>query len=303
MEQLMRLMLEDHKAARAECQANLATLQHLTEIATNHNNNGGNGNAEPRTKLRDFQNSNPPTFTKSTEPLDADDWLCTIENKLEYVGVGENEKVLYATHFLAGAAGAWWENVRAMQPEGQVMTWEAFKSKFRKAHIPSRLIKIMRDKFLNLKQGGMSVTEYLDKFTTWGRYAPNDIDTDEKKRERFLNGLQEELQTYLVAVPYNDLEAMVDAAIMVEDKNKAARESRKRRMMSQGGPSSQRSRSMPPSRSAPPPQRFASQAPSPNNPNCQYQSNHPASGNFSGGNRNIFNPTNRSQGSGCYTCG
>jgi hypothetical protein len=96
---------------------------------------------------------------------------------------------------------------------------------------------------------------------------------------------------------------MVDAAIMVEDKNKAARESRKRRMMSQGRPSSQRSRSMPPSRSTPPPQRFASQAPRPNNPNCQYSSNCPASGNPSGGNRNIFNPTNLSQGSGCYTCG
>jgi hypothetical protein len=132
-----------------------------------------------------------------------------------------------------------------MQPEGQVMTWEAFKTKFHKAHIPSGLIKIMHDKFLNLKQGGMSVTEYLDKFTTWGRYAPNDIDTDEKKRERFLNGLQEELQKYLVAVPYNDLEALVDVAIMVEDKNKAACESWKRRMMSQGGSSSQRSRSMP----------------------------------------------------------
>jgi hypothetical protein len=127
----------------------------------------------------------------------------------------------------------------------------------------------MRDKFLNLKQGGMCVTEYLDKFTSWGRYAPNDIDTDEKKRERFLNGLHEELQTYLVAVPYPDLEAMVDAAIMVEGKHKAARESCKRRMMSQGGPSSQRSRSLPLARSAPPPQRFASQAPKPNNPNCQ----------------------------------
>jgi hypothetical protein len=135
-----------------------------------------------------------------------------------------------------------------MQPEGQVMTWEAFKTKFCKAHIPSGLIKIMRDKFLNLKQGGMSVPEYLDKFTTWGRYAPNDIDTDEKKRERFLNRLQEELQTYLVAVHYPDLEAMVDAAIMVEDKNKAARKSHKRRMMSPGGPSGQRSRSLPPSR-------------------------------------------------------
>jgi hypothetical protein len=303
MAQVLRLMLEDHEATRAERQANLATLQHLAQIATNNNNNGGNGDEEPQTKLRDFQNSNPQTFTKSTEPLDADDWLRTIENKLEYAGVGENEKVLYATHFLAGAAGAWWENVHAMQPKGQVMTWEAFKSKFRKVHIPSGLIKIMRDKFLNLNQGGMSVTEYLDKFTTWGRYAPNDIDTDEKKRERFLNGLQEELQTYLVAMPYTDLEAMVDAAIMVEDKNKAAREIRKRRMMSQGGPSSQRSRSMPPSRTAPPPQRFGSQAPRPNNPNRQYQSNRPASENFSGGNRNIFNPNNRSQGSGCYTCG
>jgi hypothetical protein len=69
-----------------------------------------------------------------------------------------------------------------------------------------------------------------------------------------------------VAVHYPDLEAMVDAAIMVEDKNKAARESRKRRMMNQGGPSGHRSRSMPPSKAAPPPQRFTSQAPRPNNP-------------------------------------
>jgi hypothetical protein len=74
MAQVLRLMLEDREAARAERQANLATLQHLAQIATNNNNNnGGNGDEEPRTKLRDFQNSNPPTFTKSTEPLEADD--------------------------------------------------------------------------------------------------------------------------------------------------------------------------------------------------------------------------------------
>jgi hypothetical protein len=144
MAQVLWLMLEDREAIRAERQANLATLQHLAQIATTNNNNGGNGNDEPQRKLRDFQNSNPPTFSKSTEPLDADDWLRTIENKLEYVRVGANDKVLYATNFLAGAAGAWWENVRAMQPEGQVMTWEAFKIKFRKAHIPSGLIKITR---------------------------------------------------------------------------------------------------------------------------------------------------------------
>jgi hypothetical protein len=51
MTQLLRLMMEDHEAARAERQSNLATLQHLAQIATNHNNDGGNGDDEPRTTL------------------------------------------------------------------------------------------------------------------------------------------------------------------------------------------------------------------------------------------------------------
>jgi hypothetical protein len=46
MAQVLWLMLEEHEATRTECQANLATLQHLAQIATN-NNNGGNGNEEP----------------------------------------------------------------------------------------------------------------------------------------------------------------------------------------------------------------------------------------------------------------
>jgi hypothetical protein len=145
MAQLLCIMMEGREAARTECQANLTTLQHLAQMATNHNNNGGNAGDEPRSVLRNFQNSNPPTFSKSTKPLDADDWLRTIENKLEYAGVGPNEKVLYATHFLEGAAGAWWENVHAMQSEDQVMTWDAFNTKFRKAHIPAGLIKMMSD--------------------------------------------------------------------------------------------------------------------------------------------------------------
>jgi hypothetical protein len=54
MAQVLRLMLEEREAARTERQANLATLQHLAQIATTNNNNGGNGDEELRTKLRDF---------------------------------------------------------------------------------------------------------------------------------------------------------------------------------------------------------------------------------------------------------
>jgi hypothetical protein len=66
MEQLLRLMLEDREAARAECQANLATLQHLAQITTHHNNHGGNDDEEPATSLGI---SKTPTLQHSPSPL------------------------------------------------------------------------------------------------------------------------------------------------------------------------------------------------------------------------------------------
>jgi hypothetical protein len=273
------MIMEDREAAQAECQANLATLQQLTQMAMNHNGNGNgqeevenngnaNGNGEPRSKLRIFQNTNPPTFTMSEEPLDVDDWLCTMENNLEVVGVGENEKVLYTTHYLAGAARAWWDSTRAMQGNGYVMPWEEFKNKFSKAHVHMGLIKRMRDEFRNLKQGSLSVVNYRDKFLALSRYAPNDADTDEKKKERFLNGLHDEMQCVLVSIPFVDLEAMVDSAIQMEGKLDQDSENRNRRMMYQGNSSNaQKPRGNPSLGFAPRPNRAPAPTLRPNYPN------------------------------------
>jgi hypothetical protein len=37
------------------------------------------------------------------------------------------------------------------------------------------------------------VNEYITKFTQLSRYAPHEVDTDEKKQECFLNGLNDGL--------------------------------------------------------------------------------------------------------------
>ncbi|KAK1684080.1 hypothetical protein QYE76_044928 [Lolium multiflorum] len=120
---------------------------------------------------------------------------------------------------------------------GQVMTWADFKLKFSKYHVPPGLIKKMRDEFRELKQGRMTVVEYRDRFLTLSRYAPDETDTTEKRQERFLNGLHDEMQTVLVNIPFADLEALVDSAIQMEGKLNQANENRKRRMMHQSGPS------------------------------------------------------------------
>src|SRR4051812_34731207 len=111
------------------------------------------------------------------------------------------------------------------------MTWEDFKVKFSRTHVPPGLIKRMKDEFRELKQGRMTVVEYRDKFLSLARYAPDDIDTEAKKKERFLNGLHDEMQTVLVNIPFTDIEALVDSAIQIEGKINQANENRKRRMM------------------------------------------------------------------------
>jgi hypothetical protein len=60
---------------------------------------------------------------------------------------------------------------------------------FRSHHVPQGVIKLKKKEFQDLKQGSMTVSEYVTRFTQLSRYAPNDVDTDEKEQECFLNGL------------------------------------------------------------------------------------------------------------------
>ena len=210
MLQILQNLIADREASRSERQANLATLQQIAQMALN---NQGHGNQDHHgSKLKKFQNTNPPIFNQSENPLDADDWLQTMENNLEVARVDENEKVLFATHYLAGDARAWWNSIRNMN-HGQVMTWEAFKVKFSRTHVPQGLVNRMRDEFRELKQGRMTVVEYHDRFLSLARYASDEINTEAKKKERFLNGLHDEMQTVLVNIRFDDLEELVDSSI------------------------------------------------------------------------------------------
>jgi hypothetical protein len=54
-------------------------------------------------------------------------------------------------------------------------------------------MKLKRKKFADLKQGGMIMNEYLSSFIQLLRYAPDDINMDEKKHDMFLNGLNDDI--------------------------------------------------------------------------------------------------------------
>jgi hypothetical protein len=64
---------------------------------------------QPCDKLGEFQRTKPLTFSHSIEPMDADDWLKTVEKKLQVVQCNNREKVLFAAHHLVGPTTDWWD--------------------------------------------------------------------------------------------------------------------------------------------------------------------------------------------------
>jgi hypothetical protein len=63
----------------------------------------------------------------------------------------------------------------------------------------------------------MSVNEYVTKFTQLYRYAPYEVDTDEKKYECFLNGLNDGLAYALGAQNFENFQEMVNNALVLEN--------------------------------------------------------------------------------------
>ncbi|XP_071680260.1 uncharacterized protein [Lolium perenne] len=137
------------------------------------------------------------------------------------------QKVRFTAHLLEGPAAQWWETYQITHPlEG--LTWDMFKEGFRNAHISSGIMNLKRDEFRGLKQGNRSLKEYMDDFCSLSRYAPEDIDTDAKRKDKFLSGLSGELKIPLSVAYAPNYQALLDQAITL-DNNIKKEESRKRK--------------------------------------------------------------------------
>src|SRR3954469_21949024 len=115
-----------------EVERNRRDSHHLLEVIARNTTQQHN----ELVSLNDFIWLHPPVFSHSTEPLDTDDWLRSIERKLQAGHVADGDKVNYSTYHLEGAASSWWENFLNMRPVGPPTTWNEFCTIFRDHHIP-----------------------------------------------------------------------------------------------------------------------------------------------------------------------
>jgi hypothetical protein len=159
--------------------------------------------------------------------MDVDDWLKTIEKKLQVVQCTNRERVLFAAHQLVGPTANWWDAYVEAHEEPETINWQEFRNNFRTHHVPLGVMKLKKKEFEDLKQGSMSASEYVTRFTQLSCYAPDNVDTDEKKQDWLLNGLNDGLAYALEAPDFINFQDMVDKALVLENRRGIMEQKRK----------------------------------------------------------------------------
>jgi hypothetical protein len=206
-----------------------AVLQQIAQPTTS--TPYGHHGSDAAILYKEFLSTQPPVFSKAEDPLEAKDWLRTIEQKLGLVRCDDVQKTQCAAQQLQGQAGAWWEEYLALQPNGHQISWAKFREVFRTRYIPKALMEIKFNEFLDLKQGEEeSVMEYFERFTRLSQYVLDFVNTNEKKKFYFLRGINEKLQCLMatsLAERYNEV---VSQAVLGDNKIRLHQETKRKKL-------------------------------------------------------------------------
>ena len=101
--------------------------------------------------------------------------------------------------------------------ENKLRLWNSFLEKFRKKFIPKVVRERNEEEFIALRQRTLTVAQYEVQFTKLSNYAPDMVSTDEKRRRRFLQGLNLGIQRSLATAKFDSYAELVELAQKVEE--------------------------------------------------------------------------------------
>jgi hypothetical protein len=119
---------------------------------------------------------------------------------------------------LVEPAADWWDAYVEAHEDPETINWQEFRNNFRTHHVSFGMMKLKKKEFEDLKEGSMSVNEYVTQFTQLSHYAPDNVDTDERKQDWFLNRLNDGLAYTLEDHNFINFQDMVDKVLVLENR-------------------------------------------------------------------------------------
>ena len=103
------------------------------------------------------------------------------------------------------------------------MTWVEFQELFTGKYFPDTTRHAKAQEFLELKQGTMTVMDYVARFTELAYFADDYVAIDMANVRRFENGLKLSIQGRIIRLRLQDINSMVGTALTIEREIKDAR--------------------------------------------------------------------------------
>ena len=106
------------------------------------------------------------------------------------------------------------------------MTWAEFHDLFMGKYFPDTARHAKAQEFLELKQGTVTVTEYVARFTELVLFSDDYVATDMAKVMRFENGLKLSIRGRIVGLRLPDMDYMVGTTLTIEKETEDAQSTR-----------------------------------------------------------------------------
>ena len=124
-------------------------------------------------------------------------------------------RIRLAAFQLEGKAQVWRKWARTSR-DLEAMTWAEFQELFMGKYFPVTARHAKAQEFLELKQGTMTVMDYVARFTELARFADDYVATDMAKVRRFENRLKLSIQARIVGLHLQDMDSMVGTTLTIE---------------------------------------------------------------------------------------
>ena len=114
----------------------------------------------------------PVRYAGEPDPERLDEFITFLQWHFCFCPCSENEKVLVAACYLDGAALKWWtQQYRANPRPLEIRTLQAFTDRLVEQFMPKSIRFEASEKLLKIKQGNLSISQYIDRFQTLLRQA------------------------------------------------------------------------------------------------------------------------------------
>ena len=192
--------------------------------------------------LQRFRAHHPPTFTGGGDPMVADHWFMQVEKVLEAMEITSYmTRIRLAAFQLEGEAQVWWNWAKTPR-DLEAMRWVEFQELFMGKYFPDIARHTKAQEFLELKQGTMTVIDYVARFTELAHFADEYVATDMAKVRRFENGLRLSTRGRIVGLRLQDMDSMVGTTLTIEREINDARISSKRKESQSSSSSGEKTR-------------------------------------------------------------